>query len=419
MRGEYWLFLAVVILIISLALQQVALFLIALLFVLTGGASRLWNRYCLHRIEFRRSLSSNKVFFGEEAVYEIEVTNRKPLPLPWIQIEDEVPEQVTFLKGQTMAAYEGRAILTNIFPINWYHRIKRRYPIRCLQRGIYVFGPARISSGDLFGLFRREMRHDKPDYLMVFPRLVTLEKLGIPSKQLFGDIRLKSHLFQDPVLTAGVRDYQAGDSMKRIHWKSSARMRRLQTKIYEPTTTVDLSIFLDVRTVPVPHWGSVPQLLELGIMTAAALSRQALDEGFHVGLHVNQLTLFSRGPLRVPHSGHADQLLRILEGLAQLHQAESIPIARFIRQEAGNLPWGSTLLVITAQPGEDLMGTLLDIKRKGRSTALVKVGGKPPEPIEENLGVYHVADELPWEVLEHINMEDKTPPPTAVVTGKR
>jgi uncharacterized repeat protein (TIGR01451 family) len=405
MRGDYWLFFAIAICILSLILQQVPLFLIALLFVLAGGVSRLWNRFCLHRIEFHRKLSSNKVFFGEEVVYEIEVANRKPLPLPWIQIEDDLPEQVTLLKGSATSSHEGRVTLNNIFPINWYHRIRRRYPLQCRKRGTYIFGPARISSGDLFGFFRKETHYEKQDYLMVFPRLVELDKLGIPSKQLFGDIRLKSHLFQDPVLTAGVRDYRYGDSMKRIHWKSSARLRRLQTKIYEPTTTVDISIFLDVRTVPMPHWGSVPQLLELAIITAAAVSRHALEEGYRVGLHANQLTLFSRGPIRVPHSQHADQFQHILEALAQLHQIESLPISRFIRQEAGNLPWGSTLLVIAAQPGKDLMATLLDLKRIGRSVALIKVGGEPPETAGDNLTVYHVPGDIPWEFVEKIDIK--------------
>lgn len=419
MKGEYWLFIAVLIVIAGLILDQVPLFLIALLFVLAGGASRLWNRFCLHRIEFRRNLSSDRVFFGEEVVYEIEVANRKLLPLPWLQIEDELPESVTLLKGKVTASHEGRVILNNIFPINWYHRIKRRYPMKCLQRGTFIFGPAKISSGDLFGLFRREIRNEELSYLMVFPRLVALEKLGIPSKQLFGDIRLKSHLFQDPVLTAGVRDYHFGDSMKRIHWKSSARLRKLQTKIYEPTTTVDISIFLDVRTVQAPHWGSTPQLLELGIITAAAVARHALEEGYRVGLHVNQLTIFSKGPVRVPHSQHADQLLHILEALAQLHQVESLPISRFVRREAGNLPWGSTLLVISAQPGDELIATLLDLKRLGRSVALIKVGGEPPEITEGNLSTYHVRDEVPWEVVEEIHVRDSRPPQlTTSVTGK-
>jgi uncharacterized protein (DUF58 family) len=410
MRGDYWLILAVLILIVSLALHQVALALICVLFLLTGGVARLWNRFCLHRVEYQRRLSHNQVFFGEEVVYEIEVTNRKALPLPWIRIEDELPEKVTLLKGKAEASVEDRVILTNIFPINMYHRVKRRFPMHCTQRGAFLFGPTYIYSGDLFGFFRRQTKIDKVDYLLVYPRLVPLEKLGIPSRQLFGDIRLKRHLFQDPVLTAGVRDYVSGDSLKRIHWKSSARLGKLQTKVYEPTTTIDISLFLDVRTLKEPFWGSVYQLQELGIITAASISQHALKDGFRIGLNVNQITRFSRGMLKVPHSGHPDQLRHILEALAQIHQSETIGMAQYIRQEASSLPWGSTLLVVAAQPSKDLLAVLLDLMRVGRSVALVKVGGSPQErPVlgAEGLKVYYVNDDAAWDVIKEIGLTEK------------
>jgi uncharacterized protein (DUF58 family) len=410
MRGDYWLWLAGLILIISLVLHQIELSLICLLFLLTGAVARLWNRFCLHRIEYKRSLSHNQVFFGEEVIFEIEVANRKALPLSWLRIEDELPEKVPLLKGKTTTLIEERVLLTNIFPINMYHRIKRRFPMNCAQRGAYVFGPTLIHSGDLFGFFRREMRIDKLDYLLVYPRLVPLEKLGIPSRQLFGDIRLKRHLFQDPVLTAGVRDYVSGDSLKRIHWKSTARLGRLQTKVYEPTTTIDISLFLDVRTLKAPFWGSVYQLQELGIITAASISQHALNAGFRVGFNANQVTRFSRGMLKVPHSGHPDQLEYILGALAQLHQSETIPMAQYIRQEASSLPWGSTLLVVAAEPSEDLLAVLLDLMRVGRSVALVKVGGSPQERPALGAGelkVYYVSDDTAWNVIEEIGLKEK------------
>ncbi len=410
MRGDAWLFLAVLILIVSLVLQQVALALICLLFLLTGGVSRLWNRFCLHRVEYHRRLSHHQVFFGEEIVLEIEVANRKPLPLPWLKIEDELPEKVTLLKGKTEPMAEDRVILTNIFPINMYHRVKRRFPVSCPHRGVFIFGPTYVQSGDLFGFFRKAKKFDQLDYLLVYPRLVPLEKLGIPSRQLFGDIRLKQHLFQDPVLTAGVRDYVPGDSLKRIHWKSTARLGRLQTKVYEPTTTVDISLFLDVRTLKAPFWGSIYQLQELGIIAAAAISEAALKAGFRVGLHVNQNTRFSRGMLKVPHSGHPDQMMHILEALAQIHQSETMPMAKYIRQEAPVLPWGSTLLVIAAQPSEELIATLMDLKRVGRSVALVKVGGPPkegPEPGAESLDIYYIHDDVGWDVIKEIGLAEK------------
>jgi uncharacterized protein (DUF58 family) len=406
MRGDYWIILAILIFIISLALRQVPLALVALLFILTGGVSRLWNKYCLHRVEYTRRLSHNQVFFGEEVVFEIEVTNRKPLPLPWLQIEDELPEDVTLLKGKATPSFEDRVTLNNIFPMAMYQRVKRRFPMRCEQRGAYVFGPTIIRSGDLFGFFRRDKHIDNLDYLLVYPRLVPLEKLGIPSQQLFGDIRLKHHLFQDPVLTAGVREYQPGDSLKRIHWKSTARLGRLQTKVYEPTTTVDISVFLDVRTLRAPLWGSNYQLQELGIIAAASISQHALEAGFRVGLYANQVTRFSLGMVMVPPSQHPDQLLRILEALAQLHQVETIPMVRYIRQEASNLPWGSTLLVVSAQPDDKLLAALLDLKRVGRSVALVAVGGPAPEMINGHIPLYHISDDVAWELVKQIGIKE-------------
>jgi len=406
MRGDYWIFIAVVIFIISLALQQVPLALVSLLFVLTGGVSRLWNRYCLDRVEYKRRLSHSQVFFGEEIVFEIEINNRKPLPLPWIRIEDELPERLKLLKGKASPSSEERVSLTNIFPIGMYKRVKRRFPIKCSQRGAFTFGPTRIQSGDLFGFFRRYMTVDTLDFLLVYPRLVPLEKLGIPSQQLFGDIRLKHHLFQDPVLTAGVREYRPGDSLKKIHWKSTARLGRLQTKVYEPTTTIDISIFLDVRTLKAPLWGSSYQLQELGIITAASVSQHALEAGFRVGLYVNQVTRFSRGMVTVPHSQHPDQLVRILEALAQLHQVETVPVVRYVREEASSLPWGSTMLVISAQPDEQLMAVLLDLKRVGRSVALIVVGSRVEEVKSDHFPVYYVTDDVAWGLVKEIGLKE-------------
>ena len=108
----------------------------------------------------------------------------------------------------------------------------------------------------------------------------------------------------------------------------------------------------------------------------------------------------------MPHSQHPDQMVRILETLAQLHQIETAPIARYIREEAAALPWGSTIMVISAQPTDDLLGALLDLKRVGRSVALVKVGGAAPEAGEGVLPVYHIPDKVAWDVVQQIGLKE-------------
>ena len=410
MLGSYWLFISGLLFITSLFLHQVTLLLVALLLFLVGGTARLWDRYCLSRVEYQRRLSAKRVFFGEEVQLEVEITNKKPLPLPWIQINDEIPDGVSLLKGKTSPSHlMSRVTLSNLLSLGWYHRVKWRYPISCQQRGFFTFGPARIRSGDLFGFFTREEEVKPLDYLIVYPRILPLEKLGIPSMQPIGDIRTRSHIFQDPILTMGVREYHPGDSLRRIHWKTTARLGQLQTKVFEPTTTVDMGIFLDVRTVQPPLWGVVPELLELAVIVAASLAKHALDEGYRVGLYANQNYLSSDSFIKIPPSQHSDQLQHMLEALAQVYSSETLPIARLIANESRNLPWESTMVVITAVPTEALLSVLLRVKRAGRKIALILVGGPDSQTqiSMDGLTVYHVRDDIIWRDLQTLDIRGK------------
>ena len=408
MLGSYWLLVSGLLFITSLIVHQVPLLLISLLLFLVGGVARLWDRYCLSRVEYQRRLSAKRVFFGEEVQLELEITNRKPLPLPWIQIDDEIPDGVSLLKGKTSpSTLMNRVILSNLLSLSWYHKVKRRYPISCQQRGVFTFGPARIHSGDIFGFFTHEEEVKSLEHLIVYPRIVSLEKLGIPAKQPLGDIRTRSHIFQDPILTMGIREYYAGDSLRRIHWKTTARTGRLQTKVFEPTTTVDVGIFLDVRTVQPPLWGAVPELLELVIIVAASLAKHALDEGYRVGLYANQNNQSSAGFVRIPPSQHSDQLQHILEALAQVHSTETAPIARLIVNESRNLPWGSTLVAVSATPTHALLSALFQMSRGGRKVALIIVGNSEFTMNSDGLTVYQVRSDIMWRDLETLSINER------------
>jgi uncharacterized protein (DUF58 family) len=408
MRGSYLPTIVVVLFFLGVILGQIPLLLVAFLLLLVWGTTRIWERYALTRIEYHRHLSARRAFFGDELTLELEVANRKPLPLPWIEIDDEMPADVTFLKGKTTQSYKvARVHLTSLLSLGWYHRVKRLYPIRCDQRGYFTFGPTHIRSGDLFGFSRQEMEVSDIDRLIVFPRIVPVEQRGIPSNQPIGDIRTRRHIFQDPILTMGVRDYHFGDSLKRIHWKTTARLGKLQTKVFEPTTSVDMGIFFDVRTVQPPAWGTVTQRLELGVMAAASIARHAMSNGYRVGLYANQRRQPIGELVRIPPSQHSDQLVYILEALAEVHSSESMPMARFVSLESRNLPWGSTLVLITAVPTEPLLATLLRMKRAGRRIALVVVGG-PKVPRLDGLPVYRIADDVPWREVETINLQGTT-----------
>jgi len=405
MLGRLWLFITVLLVLVSLALHQVALFMVALLFFLSGGIARLWDKYSLRRVFYTRTLSSARVFFGETVDLTLDVSNRKPLPLPWLQIDDEIPADLKLLKGKTDVSHlPMNVVLNNLFSLSWYHRVKRHYPLECRQRGHYSFGPATLRTGDIFGFFVHQQEISQRDHLIVYPRIVPLARLHAPSNQPMGEIRIKSYLFQDPLLTQGVREYIYGDSLKRIHWKSTARRGELQTRIFEATTTVDMAIFLDVRTVNEPHWGSNPDKLELAIITAVAVANEALAHGYRVGLYVNQYRHGTGNLIRLAPSQNPGQFRQILETLATVREIEALPLARFIAGESRLLPWGSSLMVISAAPSAELCAALIKMKRAGRKISLTRVGGEKTPQSHAGLKEYYVPDTRPWQEIAAVEL---------------
>ncbi|MDD5190960.1 MAG: DUF58 domain-containing protein [Dehalococcoidales bacterium] len=403
MLGKLWLIITFLLVFISLATHQVVLFMVALLFFLTGATARIWATNALKRITYERKLSAERVGFGETIDLQIEIANRKPLPLPWVQTDDEIPKKVALLKGRTDISYiPDNVVLNNIFTIGWYHKIKRHYPMRCQHRGYFTYGPATIRTGDIFGFFVRQIEVPALDHLTVYPRVVPLPKLLLPSNNPMGDINVKHHLFQDPVLTKGIREYVYGDSLKRLHWKSTARHGKLLTRLYESTTTVEMAIFLDIRTVDAPYWGSVPEKLELAIITAVALANDALSRGYRVGLYVNQYKHGTASLIRIPSSQKPTQFRQILETLAPLQELEALPMSRFLNNESRNLPWGNSIVLVSAVPNEELITTLYKMNRAGRRIAFFQIGGESPAYLGKGIPVYHVSEQTPWQETESI-----------------
>jgi len=230
--------------------------------------------------------------------------------------------------------------------------------------------------------------------------------LGIPSARISGDVLTRKRIYEDPILTMGVREYQSGDSLKNIHWKSSARTGHLQTKLFEPTTTMDMGVFLDVRTTMPPLFGTIPHLTELGIITAASMCYHAMMAGFRVGLYINEWRYEAKEAIRIPPSQHTEQLPRMLENLARIDIApnECIPMPALILREGASLPWGSTVVVISAAPTEGLVSSLNKIRKAGRMAALVVVGSEEIPKEKDGLNIYTISDEISWQDLQGLSL---------------
>jgi len=391
MFNDTWIALALFIIAIGLVARQEGLLVIAALLLTVLPVAWLWNRYALSGVQYERTLSERRAFIGETVELTVRIANRKLLPLSWLRVEDDFPTAVPLEKGELEpAAQPERGYLCNLLAMRWYERVNRRYRLRCEQRGYFQLGPAHLHSGDIFGLFTSKATAPHLDWLIVYPRVWPIEALGLPPKDPFGEIKAQQRMFEDPSRTIGVRDHQPQDSFRHIHWKATARRQTLQSKVYEPSTSHNLVIFLNVATLA-KHWaGTRPALLERTISTAASIASYGIEQRYIVGLVANGSLPRSDQPIKVLPSRNPRQLTRILEMLAAVHPLATASFERLLTAESPKLPWGATLVVVTAVTTEELMVTLLRLREAGRRLVLISLADEPPTQVPEGILSYHL-----------------------------
>ncbi|TMB81121.1 MAG: DUF58 domain-containing protein, partial [Chloroflexi bacterium] len=229
-----WYYLGPILIAASIPFHQTLLIIVGLLVLVVIGTTDIWYTYCLRQLYYQRQFSEQRVLFGEEVTLWLTVENAKLLPLPWLEVEDTIPRALTMAGQQLRVSVIGdTAILDNLFSARWYERVTRRYTIQCNARGVHKFGPAVMRSGDVFGFLSNEETLANWQYLLVYPLVVPLTRFNLPSRHPFGERRAPRRLLEDPSRVIGVRDYAYGDSLRRIHWKATARMMQLQSKVYE------------------------------------------------------------------------------------------------------------------------------------------------------------------------------------------
>jgi uncharacterized protein (DUF58 family) len=402
-------------LLISLFIQQPLVFVAGLLLLALAAAPELWYRYALRRLVAYPALSTERAEIGDTVQISVVIENRKALMLPFLEVETQFPDALPLL-GHVLdtAPVTERALLRNVYSLWAYQRVARHYRARALTRGVYTFGPMRLRVSDPFGLLEREHTHEATATLIVHPLIAPLERLGLRAQAPFGERPAPRRLLEDPLRVAGIRAYQPGDEQRRIHWKATARLGALQSKILETSTRHTVLIFLDIRTFAQISKGYAPDLVELAITATASVANWGLDQGYAVGLVSNGSllapeldALASDGHdvvnredddtrmriakavaragvaqrLRVAPSPRKEQLSRLLDGLARLLPYYGGPMQPLLAAEESSLPAGATVLYIGTETLVDVP-TIVALRRfrsMGRSVSLLLTTPDPAE----------------------------------------
>ncbi|MGB8648300.1 MAG: DUF58 domain-containing protein [Anaerolineae bacterium] len=359
--------LLIVIVVVAFFVGSESLFYLA--YVLGGLVllSYLWMRQAPYSLQVERRFPT-RAFYGEEVGAEVSVTNRGRLPILWMELHESLPLALhvpNFERRVVSLAPGGQARVT--------------YRLACRRRGYYQLGPLNLRLGDFFDLAPEREVQGVENPFIVYPRIIPLQRLGLPSRIPYGELASRLRIFEDPSRIFGVREYQPGDSLRQINWKSSARAEQLLVKRLQPAIALNTLILLNLN-VEDYSLKARADAGEVGIIVAASIAAHLVEQRQRAGLAVlGQDAVSAQVGLQIiPPLRGREHLMRMLELLARVELDATPPFAPILSQATANLGWGSSIVVITPGSGDSLTPAILELRRRGFHLILVATDPQAP-----------------------------------------
>jgi uncharacterized protein (DUF58 family) len=361
--------------------------------------SYLWSRSALRGVRLERQTRTPRAQVGELFIERFRISNESRFPKLWVETRDasDLPGyRVTAVavglgfKGASLpGAHQAVTVTSGIAAGRSRSWLMRTL---CTQRGRFRLGPITMSSSDPFGIFPVAREIPVKQHVVVLPMIIPLSGFPLPSGRLPGGEALRQRTHQITPNAAGVRDYAPGDSFSRIHWKSTARRRKLIVKEFELDPLAEIWVIVDgasnVHAEKPPGeddereraddelFQLPPSSEEYAVTAAASIAYHFLQRGRAVGL-------IAYGAMRnviQPEPGDAQQY-RLLESLAVFKAEGGVGLENVLKVESPRIPQGATVIMITPSASTDLLSSVHNLFHAGRQTVLVSLdaetfGGK-------------------------------------------
>jgi len=233
-------------------------------------------------IASRRAADPARSTVGEDVGVQLTVTNRALLPTGALMLEDRLPDG---LSGRARFSLDG---------LNRRESRTVAYRIPSLRRGRYVAGPLRVRLTDPFGLIDATRSFTATSTLLVTPVVERLPDVALPNSWDVGDNAGSHAIGSRGADDASTREYRYGDDLRKIHWRSTARIGSLMVRHEERPWQGHVTLMLDLRATA--HESSTPPAgtplsdaratnsLEWAISAAATIGHDLILNGRELSL---------------------------------------------------------------------------------------------------------------------------------------
>ena len=366
-RGRAVFALGVLCWIVAIVFGSPALYPVAAGLVIVVPLAVAWVRITVRQPRVRRSWRHENLVEHGDVRIELVLEREPGIPLPNVLAHEQVgrvAEKEVELRARRRGFYSGS------------------YRLHDLPRGRHPFAPLRLSIADPFGLAETSLALDDRQSLVVYPRLTELDRLFFDGGA--GADHGRRLLLRRPVgfELHSVRDYQQGESLRRVHWPSTARRGALMVKELEDSPRDEVAVLLDGDPAAVA--GTSPDSsFDVAVRVAGSILLAQVQRGRRCVLVLN-----TAGREMQAVSSEGPEWQRALDLLAAAEPDARAPAAALLRSADGAAARALELVVVTSRIEQSLVDRLLERALTHRPVALVHIepesfAGRPrrPEPV--------------------------------------
>lgn len=305
------------------------------------------------RFKFGQDLDKKFVTKGDKVNFIFSINNEDFFIYPYIK--------VSFYGAKTI--FENQFQVKN-FSLKPFSGKNYAFELQCNYRGNYEIGINSIELEDFFGLFRFTYNVFEPKYVTVYPRIVYLEKFFLKTDYMSESHSILNSRDEDMSTISDVRKYAYGDSMKRIHWKLSAKAQNILVKKFESTSETNTLMLLDLQR---NNYSSGENIVieDKLIETIVAVLYYCLFKWIPVNL-----VYFSDKLNNIQAKNHL-MFNEIFELLAKVKFNESVPVRDLIEIYTNSALKKTNIVIFTSNLDYDLYNQIYKTSNSGYDVSLI------------------------------------------------
>ena len=336
-----------------------AIIIVIIIYMLQWTVTRkLWNKNLTVSLAFEEAC----VDAGKSSTLREVVENAKFLPLPIFHVKFSTSRDFVFEDRENSSVTDSFH-RNDAFSVMGNQRITRRLSFRAEKRGYYTITNINILAKDFFmtRTFARSIKSDSWIYVLPAKLPPFLEEAKLSS--LYGEIRVKRSLAEDPYSFRGIREYRREDAMKSINWKASARADRLMVNLYEQAAMLKAEILLNLE----------PNIMlredymeELSISIVSTLARGLLNQGIPVMMRSNGLDILSKTRVETRYGATREHGTTLDMALARIKGKGGVDMfLKLVDEAEQSADTRTTLIVVSPYFKEDLTNKLDKLVKRG------------------------------------------------------